>query len=57
MAGTAWTLPFCAGSEAAKDREGRRLMLAPLSSEDTWLDKAGRRGGRGLTVGTALSAQ
>lgn len=51
MAGTAWTLPFCTGSEAAKDREGRRLMLAPLSSEDTWLDKAGVPGKEGTDCG------
>lgn len=41
MAGTAWELPFCIGSEATKDRAGRRLMLAPLSSEDRWPGKAG----------------
>lgn len=41
MAGRGWELPFCTGSGEAKDRAGRRLMLAPLSSESMWTGKAG----------------
>lgn len=39
MAGRGWKLPFCTGSGAAKDKAGRRLTLAPLSSDDMWLSK------------------
>ena len=51
MAGTGRELSFCTGSEAAKDRAGRRLMLAPLSSEDMWPGKAGVPGEEGTDCG------
>lgn len=41
MVGGGWELLLCPGSEAAKDRAGRRLMLVPLSSDDMWPGKAG----------------
>lgn len=36
-----WELPLSTGSGASKGRAGRRLMLAPLSSDNMWLSKAG----------------
>ena len=41
MADRGWELPFCAGSGAATGKAGRRLILAPLSSDSTWLGRAG----------------
>lgn len=51
MAGRGWELPFCTGSGEAKDRAGRRLMLAPLSSESMWTGKAGIPGEKGTHCG------
>lgn len=54
MAGRGWEPPFCTGSEAAKDGAGRRLTLAPLSSDDMWLGKTGVPGEKGTPCGHSL---